>query len=180
MKKIILFCFLLISFLSGYSQQDLLAAKNNEELQKKLDSALVSSYFITIDDAGKILEKPSHLKDSTYKYSNGILRYSFDYVANYVDSTSKGRLFFSYEQYRDLEMAKNTYTSIKTENEKNNLITALNDIGDDAFLQKDYLNEPFIIIRKGNKIFKLKVYYVTSQASLDALISTAKLMVSLH
>jgi hypothetical protein len=181
MKKIVLFFSFILLTTFVYSQKDLvLTGKNNQALQKLLDSALISNYFITADDADKILEKPSHLKDSTYKFSNGILRYSFDYVANYIDSTSKGRLFFSFEQYNDVEISKSTYQSIKNENEKTGTVIPLSDLSDEAFLQKDYLGQPFIIIRKANKIFKLKVYYLSSKTSLDELVKTTKKAVAAH
>ena len=180
MQKIIsIIIFLSIATLAN-SQTNLLVGKNLEEIQKILDSAMQSRYFITVSDAQSVLEKPVHLKDSTYKYSGGVLRYSFDYVVSHVDSISKGKMFFSFEQYKNPETAKSIYQSIKSENQKNNSVTALKDIGDDAFLQKDNLNQPFIFIIKGNEIFKLRVYYLTSQTSLEQLILISKKVVSTH
>ncbi|MGZ4049898.1 MAG: hypothetical protein ACXVPU_19870 [Bacteroidia bacterium] len=180
MKKII-FMFLLLVTFSASAQQDILKMDVSQEVfKKRLDSAMRSVYFITVSDAEKILGKQSHLKDSTYKYVNGLLRYTFDYVANKIDSTSKGRIFFDFEQYKDDSFSKDIYKNLKTENEKNGGIVAVNDIGDEGFLQKDNLGQPFIIIRKNNKIYKLRVYYVTSATSLDEAMNVAKKIVAAH
>jgi hypothetical protein len=164
-----------------YSQTDLLAAANNKEaLKKTLDSAMIAHYYVSKEDAAKILNQPVYLKDSTYKYSGGILRYTFDYVVKKVDSTSKGRIFFGYEQYTDPQIAKVNYGSIKTENEKTGTITSLKAIGEDAFLQKDNLGQPFIMILDHAKIYKLRVFSVTSQQSQEELMNVAKKLVSSH
>ena len=180
MQKIILiFCFLSItSFV--YSQTASVVEKGNYKYQNKIDSAMVSCYFITNSDAEKILEKPAHLIDSACKFSSNVLRYRFDYVADYKDSTSKGKIFFTFEQYKNDTIAKDIYHTIKSENEKNGSITKMDDIGEDSFLQKDNLNQPFIIFRKENKIFKLKVYYLTSKTSLDELIRISKKIAQSH
>ncbi|MCW3083333.1 MAG: hypothetical protein JWP12_699 [Bacteroidetes bacterium] len=181
MKKIIFFFLFLFPGSFIYSQTDLLAASNNKEaLKKTLDSALIAHYYISNGDAAKILNQPVYLKDSTYKYSGGILRFTFDYLAKKVDSTSKGRVFFSFEQYKDPEIAKVTYQSIKTENEKSSNTSTLKNLGEDAFLQKDNLNQPFIMILDHTKIYKIRVFSVTSQQSQDELMNVAKKLVASH
>ncbi len=139
---------------------------------------MVSKYFISISDAEKILEKPVYLKDSTYKLSGGLLSYSFNYIAKYVDSTSIGKISFSLEQYKDTAIAKSNYEFIKQQNQKEGNITTLNNIGNDAFLKKDYLNQPFVMILKDNKIYKFRVFYLSSENSLNALLDVSKKIVS--
>lgn len=180
MKKIILI--LLVSLpIFIYSQQDiLLAAKTRTELIKNLDSALRSCHFITDADAEKILGKPAHLKDSTYKFSSGVLRYSFNYVADYVDSTSKGRIFFSFEQYKDTAMAKSNYEVLKTENQKGDKFTSLKELGNAAFLNKDIFNQPLIIVLEDNKIYKLNILYLTTENSLNELMKVSVKIVAAH
>lgn len=180
MKKII-FIFILLSSVAANAQEDILAMNiDKDAFQKRLDSAMRSCYFITNADAGKILEKPSYLKDSTYRYANGLLRYTFDYLASRIDSTSKGRIFFTYEQYKNDSFSKDIYQSIKTENEKLGSLTAIKNIGDEGFFQKDSQGQPFIIIRKNNKVYKLRVFYVTSDTSLNEAINVIKKIVASH
>lgn len=181
MKKVVLFalCFFLLSNFS-FSQVDLLTAKTRAQLVAQLDSALRSKYFITQSEADKILEKPTFLKDSTYKLSSGLLRYSFTYVAKYVDSTSKGRLFFGIEQYKDTLAAKSNFEFLKKQNEKDGNLTTLKDLGDDAFLKKDALNQPFVMIVEENKIFKFQIFYLKTENSLNQLLLVAKKIVDTH
>jgi hypothetical protein len=180
MRYVILILSLLTFRLSAFSQRDILTAANRAELVKNLDSAMHSTYFISPADAEKILEKPALLTDSTYKFSSGILRYSFDYVAKYVDSTSKGKISFGFEQYKDTLVAKNNYEFIKTENQKDGNFTELKNLGNSAFLKKDALGQPFIMAIKDNKIYKFRIFYLTSENSLTALIKTAKKIITSH
>ena len=159
MKKIF-FIFLSLLTFSANAQTDVVVINVNKDiLQKRLDSAMQARYYITSSDAEKILGNPSHLKDSTYKYAGGLLRYSFNYVIDHPDSLSKGKIFFTFEQYKDELSSKDIYQVIKTENEKGSAITVINDIGDEGFVQKDNTGQPFMIVRKKNKLYKLRVYY---------------------
>ena len=174
MNKI--FSIFLISLISSVSAQiDVTKYANNREaLQRMLDSAMVSSYFINTADAATILQKPVFLKDSSYKYASGVLRFTFNYVAKYVDTTSKGALFFGYEQFKDSISAKDIYAFIKTQTTKTTVLTALQNIGDEGYFQINERNEPFIIIRKGNRVFKFGVTYLTEKDCLIQLITLAK------
>jgi hypothetical protein len=178
MRLLVLIMFFLLSTPFCYAQKDLLTAKTRKQLEAQLDSALLSKYYITLSDAEKILEKPAFLKDSTYKLSGGLLRYSFDYIAKSIDSTSKGKISFSLEQYKDTAISKSNYDFIKKQNEKDGAITLLENIGNDAFLKMDNLNQPFVMILKDNKIYRFRVFYLSSQSSLDALLSVSKKIVS--
>lgn len=174
MKKLALISLLLFFTHSSFSQKDILTAKTRAELLNNLDSALHTCFFISNSDAQKVLEKPVFLKDSTYKFSSGILRYSFDYIATFVDSTSKGRISFSFEQYKDTTIAKANYDYIKSENIKEGNTTEVKNIGNDAFVKRDNLNQPFLMFIKNNKIFKIRVMYWTTNSSYNELLSLAK------
>jgi len=138
------------------------------------------SDFITIEDANKVLEKPTYANDSAYKQSPNLTHYRFDYVAVFKDSTSKGKLFFTYEAYKTDTIAADIFQSIKTENEKLGAITKFDAGANDGFWNTDKLNQPFIIIRKGNKLFKFKVYYLTDKTMLSELQKLAKKVVAAH
>ncbi len=142
------------------------------------DTVMHSYSFITLAEADRILGKPSRLLDSTFKFSSGMLRYKIDYVASYKDSTSKGRIFFMFEQYNDTTIARTTFSSLKAENEKTARLSMVNELGgDESFLAKDNLNYPFILVMKGNKLFKFKLYYLDGKVSLDELIKVTKKIV---
>lgn len=173
-KRILFFIFLSVTFFAN-AQKDLLAGQTNTAmLQRTLDSAMRPGYYISVKDAGKILGTKVLLKDSMYKYSGGVLRFTFNYIAQRTDSTSKGRIFFSFEQYKDPQIAVSTYQGIRTENEKGGPVEMLNGYGDEAFLQKDAMNQPFAVIREGNKIFKLRLYATANKKAKEKMLKTAK------
>jgi len=145
------------------------------------DSVFRSSDFISITEADKILGKPSRLLDSLHKVSSGLLRYKIEYVATYKDSSSKGRIFFMFEQYADASSLKSIYDNIKIENLKTSKLRELKDFAaDEAFLAIDNFNYPFILVRKENKLFKFKLYYLDAKVSLDELLVVAKKIVAKH
>ena len=146
----------------------------------KMNKEFYISDFITVQDASKVLEKPAIANDSAYKFSHNLTHYRFDYVAVFKDSTSKGKLFFTYEQYKTDTIADNVYESIKTENEKIGKINKIEGESDAGFWNTDALKQPFVIIRKGNKIFKFKVYYLTDNIMLEELKKLAKKVVAAH
>ena len=180
MKKIFL---VLIAFsLSIYTFSSSFNSQTNKGIeQSKKDSTLFRSYkFITLSDAEKILEKPVHLRDSLYKFSSGHLIYKLNYVANYKDSTSKGLLYFEFEQWPDSATTKHLYQVLKTQQEKIGVVTPLKNLGDEAYLMKDVMNYPFLLIRKGRKFFKFQVSYITNDTSLNELTKVAKKIVETH
>ena len=144
------------------------------------DTVMHSRDFITNEEANKILGKPAQLHDSAYKFSSGLLRYKVEYVATYKDSTSKGRIFFMFEQYKDEVITKEIYDNLKTENAKTGVVNDLMNYGNEGFLTKDNLNCPFILIRKGNKLFKFKLYFLDKKISQDELMKVAKKIVASH
>ncbi len=144
-----------------------------------VDSTYRSINFISLSDAEKIIDKPALLKDSVFKYTASMLRYTLTYIAVYKDSTSKGRIFFTYEQYKDASIAKDIFNTLKSGNAKDS-ITDLPNTGEEAFVVRDNLNYPFIMIRKDKKIFKFKLYYLTTPSSLQELIKVAKKTVAAH
>lgn len=154
-------------------------SKNYKTVNYK-DTVMHSWDFITNAEADRILGKPSQIKDSAYRFSSGLLRYKFEYVATYKDSTSKGRIFFMFEQYADTLNTTFIFNNLKKENEKDSKVSNLNDIGTEAFLALDNLNYPFILIRKDNKLFKFKLYYLDGKVSLDELLKVAKKIVLSH
>ncbi len=180
MKKTILL-FLLLSIITfSYSQNAWLDVKTRAQLIANLDSAMLAKYYIDLSEAEKILEKPVFLKDTTYKLSGGILRFSFHYIAKYVDSTSIGRLNFEFQQYKDTLAAKSTYEFLKNVNQNDTSLTSFKELGNNGYLVIDSANQPFIIISKENKIFKFRVFYLTTENSLNELLVISKKVVDKH
>ena len=91
-----------------------------------------------------------------------------------------GMLFFGFEQFQQTSEAERAYAEIKTENEKTSVVNKLVEMGDEGFLVRDQLNFPFIMIRKNNRIFKLKTYNIKSEDSFNELQLIAKKIVSAY
>ena len=170
---------------SCYAQSTLPAETTSQQAPPKYGSSWYISNFISVADAEKILKQPVYVKDSLWKYSNynySYLRYKFTYNTNAIDSVKKtrGSLFFSLEEFQQLHLTKKTFADIKALNEKSSKYSILNDLGDESFLARDELNHPFIVVRKGNRIYKLRMLYATGQDSEDEFMLLAKKIVANH
>ena len=132
------------------------------------------SDFITVSEASNILQGSCFLKDSTRRETANLTRFVFNYKADSTAKDKNARLFFTYESNKTAEATQAIFLSIKTENEKIGNIQKVDDIAAECYLIKDSLNQPFLIIYKADKIIKIKVYSIASEASLAELIKTAK------
>ncbi|MFI5212130.1 MAG: hypothetical protein ACHQIH_04550, partial [Ignavibacteria bacterium] len=83
-------------------------------------------------------------------------------------------IYYLFEKYDNVSFAQKHYTSIKTSNKDHEGFKVLYGIGDEAYLHSDYENFYFIIVRKGEKIFNMKVNKITSKTSLNEFNSIAK------
>jgi hypothetical protein len=131
--------------------------------------------LLTLSDAEKIVGEPAHLSDSSTTTKAGDLVYSCAYTANSKDNkTGKtGVIYFLFEHYKQVASAQKKYTFIKTANE-NHGIKVLEGLGDEAYFHTDGENFYFIMVRKGAKVFNMKVNKITSTTSLDAFNLVAK------
>jgi hypothetical protein len=146
-----------------------------------LTSIRPSSLF-TLADAEKILGEPAHLTDSM-STSKGVASknavndsvsaikkdaatYGCSYKANAEDKkTGKtGIVYFLFEQYPQVSSAKTVYSFYKRANENNPGCKELRGLGDEAWFGSSPL---FVYVRKGDKIFVMKVNKMTSMTSPD-------------
>jgi hypothetical protein len=154
--------------------------RNDLVLQSDAGNEDVSYKFVSIREAQKIFGEPAHFKDSIWKKEGSVTKFISTLQSEVRDSvTGQGkRLFFSYEQYPEETAAKETYNSIKAENEKISASAVIHETGDEGFVAKDTLGFPFMMIRKGHKIFKLKLYYAKSTDAFEQLQILAKRLVA--
>ena len=159
---------------------------SNAKMVHSQDSIHPSDLF-TLSDAEKILGEQAHLIDSTSKikgenskYSDSISMvkkdastYNSGYMANSKDKkTGKtGIVYFGFEQYPQVSSAKKVYSFYKKANENAIGFKELDDLGDEAWFGSSPL---FVYVRKGDKIFVIKVNKMTSMTSLNEFNLTAK------
>ena len=147
------------------------------------------SDLLTLPDAEKILGEPGHLSDSgsttkgaASKYNTkdsveGIKvnasTYRSAYIANSMDKKTKrtGIIYFVLEQYPEVSSAKTVYSFYKRANQNKPDFKELHDLGDEAWFGTSPL---FVYVRKGDKIFVMKVNKMTSMTSLEEFNRVAK------
>jgi hypothetical protein len=124
--------------------------------------------LLSLPDAEKILGEPAHIADPTSTTGADVTVYKCAYKANKEDTKSNktGVVYFVAEDYGQLDAAKKKYAFIKTANQDHG-IKVLNDLGDEAYYHSDNENFYFIMVRKGTRVFNMKVNKITSLTSLD-------------
>jgi hypothetical protein len=132
--------------------------------------------YLTKVEAEEILRQDAQLTDSASTKENNIATFKSTFTADSKDpNTGKlGAIYFMIEHYKEVASAKETYSSFKESNQNNPGFKVLNDLGDEAWFHSDGKNFYLIIVRKGDRMFRLKVNKVTSKTSLEALHETAR------
>ena len=141
----------------------------------------IKSLF-TLSAAEKILGEPAHLADSgstvpgiasKTSVNDSVLpikkmagSYRCAYEANVEDQKTgrTGKVYFVVEEYPEVSMAATVYSYYKRSNQTHPGFKERHDVGDEAW----YGDSPYsIYVRKGNKLFGIKVNKPTSKTSLD-------------
>ena len=126
-------------------------------------------FLFTKADAEEILGQPAQLTDSATTVIADTMEYRSAYKANATDvKTGKtGMIYFLCERYARVSIARDVYSSIKTGNENHEGFKIVHDMGDEAYFHSDGQNFLFVIVRKGEKMFRIKVNKITSTTSLE-------------
>lgn len=145
--------------------------------------------LFTLPDAEKILGEPGHLSDSgsttkgtasRYNVKDSVAEiklnastYRSTYTANSMDKKTgrTGIIYFVVEKYPEEAAAKTVYSFYKRANQNKPDFKELHDLGDEAWFGTSPL---FVYVRKGDKIFVLKVNKMTSMTSLEQFNIVAK------
>jgi hypothetical protein len=132
------------------------------------DSFFNRVYFSKAD-AEKILGEKAFLSDSSSIVKRDTLEYKSAFTAFSKDQKSDrpGVIYFMIEQYSRDKSAKDAYHSIKAANEQHEGVKTLQGLGDEAYFHSDGQNFYFILVRKGNRMFRIKVNKITSHTSLN-------------
>ncbi len=177
---------------STRSGDDKVERSRDTVTKSKLNHQLLSTdirNLFTLPDAEKILGEPAHLTDtgstikgvaSKYSVNDSVSTIKRDastyrcaYVANSKDKKTgrTGIVYFLFEQYPQVSSAMEVYSYYKRANENNPGFNELHDLGDEAWFASSPL---FVYVRKGDKIFVMKVNKMTSMTSFDEFNLVAK------
>jgi hypothetical protein len=131
--------------------------------------------LFSLPDAEKILGEPARLSDSSTATgaTAAVFRCSYTSINNDPKSGKTGVVYFLLEDYNDAGAAQKKYISIKTANEDHGIQT-LEGLGNEAYFHTDNQNFYFIMVRKGKKVFNMKVNKITSNTSLPEFNVVAK------
>ena len=140
---------------------------NNEPCTIQTDSAAIASKLLTLPHAEKIMGERAKLSCNTFTQNGDTLEYKCDYTALSQDEiTGKTRkLYFMYEVYASVAAAENAYTSIYQANSGHEGVEIVPGLGDEAYYHSDGTNFYFFLVRKNEKMFRLKLNKVTSHSS---------------
>ena len=138
--------------------------------------------LFTLSDAEKILGEPAHLvdsgltpagaarenspKDSVLHIKRTASSWGSAYEANAEDKKTgrTGKLYFKIEQYPNISSAMTVYSYYKRSNETHPGFKEFHDIADEGWTGNSPVS---VYMRKGNKIFGIKVNRPTSKTSTD-------------
>jgi hypothetical protein len=169
-KRLLLLVVICISALNCTAQ-----SKNiNSSRQVKACTLLAQS------DAEKILGQPVRLIENTSKIQGGVRKSDCVYrgASNDKFSGKPINLYFSLEQRQQnptVEQARQVFESTYRKiNEPDLLVQVLNGIGDKAFLISNPPSFHFIMVRKGEVIFRFKMNKAAEKTSLEELKEFAK------
>jgi hypothetical protein len=140
----------------------------NEQCVIQPDSVAISPKLLTPEDAEKIMGEPAMLTCNTFIKKGDTLEYKCDYTALSQDPiTGKtGKLYFMYEIYGGVAAAANAYAAIYQANRTHEGVEVVSGVGSEAYYHSDQTGFYFFLVRKNEKMFRLKLNKVTSHSSV--------------
>lgn len=115
-------------------------------------------------DAEKILGLPARQIESETFTEDNVLQHKCTWKSTQEDLNS--HLYYLDEQYNNAESAHKVFEDIVVSN-RNNPGQSRPEIGDEAWLHSDGTNFYLLMVRKGNKIIRLKVSKLTKETSVE-------------
>jgi hypothetical protein len=174
MKNILFLIVALLVTIISYSQTTTKTNVNKKANQLTVPDSILNTFtYPSLSDAEKMLKEPAHLKDSIWDFEGGAWKFKCKYWANTLKDSVKWirtEMFYAVEQYKTAVEAKSLFDNFKSENQKTLIVKELKQVGNEAFLVKDVLNNPFILILKNARLYKFKVYNLNRDSASDELL----------
>ena len=133
------------------------------------DSLAIAIKLLTVSGAERVMGERAKLTCNTFIKKGDTLEYKCDYTALSKDEKSGkiGKLYFMYEVYSSNEDAINAYKAIFQANKMHEGVKIEVGLGDEAYYHSDGTNFYFFLVRKNEKMFRLKLNKVTSHSSKE-------------
>ena len=177
----------LTGFVLTFSAGIQLAGSCHNQLRQRTDTSdsfilkrskwlIESTKLFSQSDAEMILGEAAHLTDSSTILASDTLTLRAAYSADTKDQeTGKtGNIYYLFEQFAKQSIAKKIYTGFRISNANHPGFKILQDLGDEAYYHSDNENFALIIVRKGEKLLRMKVNKLTSKTSLNNFTAIAK------
>jgi hypothetical protein len=132
-----------------------------------------------LSDAEKVMGETATQLDSSAERGKGVLLISRSFAANKEETGThkRGKIYFLMEVYDQLNAAKQKYTFIKKANAGHEGVETLANLGHEAYFHSDGKNFYFIMVRKGNYVFNIKVNKITRNTSKGEFLLLARRIV---
>jgi hypothetical protein len=131
------------------------------------DSLAIAIKLLTLSSAERIMGEQANLTCNTFFKKGDTLEYKCDYTALVKDNKSgkTGKLYFMYEVYASSASAQNAYNEIYQANKNHEGVKIEAGLGDEAYYHTDGTAFYFYLVRKNQKMFRMKLNKVTSHSS---------------
>lgn len=163
------FCIIyILSLIVSFATCRKTPANVNEPCMIQADSVAIAPKLLTLTDAEKIMGEPAGLTCNTFIKKGDTLEYKCDYTALLQDPVTgkTGKLYFMYEIYDRVDAAASAYAAIYQANSGHAGVEVIPGIGDEAYYHSDQTGFYFFLVRKNEKMFRLKLNKVTSHSSV--------------
>lgn len=139
----------------------------NEPYISQKDTLATASKVLTLTDAEKIMGERAKLTGNTFIKKGDTLEYKCDYTALSQDAVTgkTGKLYFMYEVYSGVAAAANAYESIYQANSRHEGVEVVGRLGNEAYYHSDRTGFYFLLVRKKEKLLRIKLNKVTSHSS---------------
>ena len=125
-------------------------------------------------DVEKILGLPAYQTETKTFKENNVLQHKCSWKATQEDLNSN--LYYLGEEYDTDESAHEVFKDI-VESNRQNPGQSYPDIGDEAWLHSDGTNFCLLMVRKGNKMIRMKVNKLTKDTSVDEMKRIAEIAI---
>ncbi len=137
----------------------------------EMPKTVIGRHQLSLEEAESILGEPVLLKERKSDSLNEIYTSKSTFTAKEIDAKTQkyGNLYYIFERFKNEEEARKIIQSFIKSNQNYAGFELLTAYGDEAFFHTDKQNFCLLIVRKGNKMIRLKVNKVTSKTSFEAL-----------
>ena len=153
--------------LSSNSEKSPVSTESEETCVVQTEDVAVGSKILTLSDEEKIMGEPASLTCNMFAQKGDTLEYKCDYTARSKDPVTgkSGKLYFMDEVYANAAAAHDAYAFFYKSNSTHAGFEPVRGLGDEAYYHSDGKNFYFYLVRKGNRMFRMKLNKVTSHSS---------------